>query len=384
LFNAGDLMSLISEHDGARASIQLIALDDVEQWLEAQPELTRAWLTRQSFKAKSGQFAWLPDDHGAPDSVVVGWDGANDFKVLGGLPFSLPEGVYELASDVSDLQVLGWGLGAYHFDRFKAADRAPAELLIPHNLDADELLSFVSAVRLARDLINLPAEELTPSRLAEEAMQLADSQGAQVTVTTGDELLDAGFNTIHAVGRAAADAPRLIDIRWGDPDHPKISLIGKGVTFDSGGLDLKPSSGMRTMKKDMGGAANVLALAELIMTAGLPVRLRVLIPAVENAVAGNAYRPGDIIQTYQGISVEVHNTDAEGRLVMCDALALAAEENPALMLDYSTLTSPPCSATMTRWPKASLLAVPLLAIQSGGCLCIRTTHTCSRATWPML
>jgi leucyl aminopeptidase len=337
-------MSLITEHSGPRTSIQLVKTGEFEQWQARQSGPARAWLERQGFKAASATSAWLPDSEGAPAAVVVGWDGQDDLATLGALPFSLPDGVYQLDSDVSALQVLGWGLGAYQFDRYKTADRSPAELLIPGNLNAGELASQVAAIRLVRDLINLPADELNPQRLADEAVQLADSQGAEVSVTMGDELLAAGCNTIHAVGRAADVAPRLIDIRWGNPSHPAVSLIGKGVCFDSGGLDLKSASNMRTMKKDMGGAANVLGLAQLIMAARLPVRLRVLIPAVENAVSGNAYRPGDIIQTYQGITVEVDNTDAEGRLVMCDALTLAAEEAPELILDYSTLTGSARSA----------------------------------------
>ncbi|MGE0625305.1 MAG: M17 family metallopeptidase [Pseudomonadales bacterium] len=337
-------MSLISKHDGQRTAIQLVTPATLEPWSAGQPPLARSWLERQQFKAKTGQFAWLPGDTGAPDSVVAGWDGKDPLESLGSLPFGLPEGVYELAGTATPLQLLGWGLGAYQFDRYRAPERQPAELLVPAGVDADALLGEVAAIRLVRDLINLPADELNPTRLAEEAVQLADSFGADVNVIVGDDLLAGGFNTIHAVGRAATDAPRLIDIRWGDPAHPKVSLIGKGVCFDSGGLDIKPASAMRTMKKDMGGAANVLGLAQLIMSAALPVRLRVLIPAVENAIAGNAYRPGDIIQTYQGISVEIDNTDAEGRLVMCDALALAAEESPEVMLDYSTLTGSARSA----------------------------------------
>jgi leucyl aminopeptidase len=337
-------MSLINEHDGPRTAIQIIGTAEFESWLNAQPAQSRAWIERQQFEAKSGQFAWLPDDQGAPDSLVVGWDGEEAFTALGSLPLQLPEGTYELAGTASDQQLLGWGLGAYQFDRFKTPERQPAQLLLPANVAAEEIANQVNAIRLARDLINLPADELNPSRLAEEAIQLADSFDAEVAVTVGDDLLAAGFNTIHAVGRAADDAPRLIDIRWGNPEHPKVSLIGKGVCFDSGGLDIKPASGMRTMKKDMGGAACVLGLAQLIMASRLPVRLRVLVPAVENAISGNAYRPGDIIQTYKGISVEIDNTDAEGRLVMCDALALAAEEKPAVMLDYSTLTGSARSA----------------------------------------
>lgn len=337
-------MSLISEHDGPRTAIQIVQTYGFETWQAALPGRARTWIERQQFQAKNEQYAWLPDDQGAPDSVVVGWDGESAFTVLGSLPLSLPEGVYEMASPVNDQQLLGWGLGAYQFDRFKTADRRPAQLLLPANAAAEEIENQVNAIQLVRDLINLPADELNPSRLAEEAIQLADSFAAEVDVIVGDDLLAAGFNTIHAVGRAADDAPRLIDIRWGNPEHPKVSLIGKGVCFDSGGLDIKPASGMRTMKKDMGGAANVLGLAQLIMASKLPVRLRVLVPAVENAISGNAYRPGDIIQTYKGISVEVDNTDAEGRLVMCDALALAAEESPAVMLDYSTLTGSARSA----------------------------------------
>ncbi len=337
-------MSLITDHDGPRTTIQIIPKDGFETWHDTLPDAGRNWIGRQQFKGSSGQMAWLPDDTGAPDSVVVGWDGTDEFAALGNLPFQLPEGVYELATPVTHLQLLGWGFGAYCFDRFKAPERNPSELLIPHDADADALTIQVNAIRLVRDLINLPADELNPSRLAEEAVQLAHSYDAEATVTVGDGLLSAGYNTIHAVGRAADDAPRLIDFRWGNPDHPKVSLIGKGVCFDSGGLDIKPASGMRTMKKDMGGAANVLGLAQLIMASGLPVRLRVLIPAVENAISGNAYRPGDIIQTYKGLSVEVDNTDAEGRLVMCDALALAAEEEPELILDFSTLTGAARSA----------------------------------------
>ena len=337
-------MSLTTEQGGDSTVIQLVKTSDLEAWQGSLSELARNWLTRQQFKAKNGQFAWLPDATGAPESVVAGWDGKDDFGALGNLALTLPEDRYRINGDVSELQLLGWALGAYQFDQYKTAARKPAELLVPEGLDAESLANQTDAIRLVRDLINLPADELTPGRLSEEAVQLADSHNADASVTTGDELLDAGYNTIHAVGRAAADAPRLIDIRWGNPDHPKVSLIGKGVCFDSGGLDLKPASGMRSMKKDMGGAANVLGLAHMIMAANLPVRLRVLIPAVENAVSGNAYRPGDIIQTYKGITVEIDNTDAEGRLVMCDALSLAAEEKPEVLLDYSTLTGSARSA----------------------------------------
>ncbi|MFM8355107.1 MAG: leucyl aminopeptidase family protein, partial [Gammaproteobacteria bacterium] len=214
-----------------------------------------------------------------------------------------------------------------------------------HDLAAIGALAF--ATGLARDLINTPAADLQPGHLAAEAEALADTHGAPCSVLTGDELLDANFNTIHAVGRAAYDEPRLIDFSWGDPAHPLVVLVGKGVCFDSGGLDIKPPNGMRTMKKDMGGAAITLGLAHLVMAAGLPVRLRVLIPAVENAIDGNAFRPGDVIATWKGLTVEIDNTDAEGRLILCDALALAAADKPALIVDFATLTGAARSAVGT-------------------------------------
>ncbi len=337
-------MSLITEPNGNAINIRLIQTDQLEEWLQGLGDKSRAWLAKQQFRAKSGEVGWIPDESGIPAEVAVGWDGQNDLATLGGLPLTLAEGVYQLTEPASELQLLGWGLGAYQFDRYKEGKRQPAELRVPEEHDAEHLANTVAAISLARDLINLPADELTPSRLAEEAVQLADAHGASAEVIEGDELLARNFSAIHAVGRAAADAPRLIDIRWGDPGHPRVTLVGKGVCFDSGGLDIKPANAMRTMKKDMGGAANVLGLAQLIMTANLPLRLRVLVPSVENAISSDAYRPGDIIQTYKGITVEVDNTDAEGRLVLCDALTLAAEESPDLILDYSTLTGSARSA----------------------------------------
>ena len=337
-------MSLIRNSDDTPTPLQLLNRQDYPAWLESQSEHTRAWLERLRFKAESGQIGWISADDGQPSSAVIGWDGEDDLASLGGLPMKLPEGVYQLAHDVTDLQLTGWGLGAYEFDRYKTPSRTPAQLLIPERNDAEAVANMVAAVTLIRDLVNTPADDMTPHTLALEATQVADTHQGEVNITMGDELLDAGFGAIHAVGRAAAVAPRLIDVTWGDPGHPAITLVGKGVCFDSGGLDLKPATGMRWMKKDMGGAAQALGLAQMIMAAGLPVRLRLLIAAVENAVAGNAYRPGDILQTYKGLTVEIDNTDAEGRLVMCDALALAAEDEPELLIDFSTLTGSARSA----------------------------------------
>ncbi len=337
-------MSLSTDTDTTATTIGLIKTPEFESWCTELAPAARQWVSRMQFEAKSGQHAWLPDASGEPAEVVVGWDGADNLATLGSLPYQLPEGTYALSTEVSQLQLLGWGLGAYRFTRYKAAKREPATLLIPQDHDSESLLNTVAAITLIRDLINIPAGDLPPSALADEASQIADANEAECRITVGDDLLTAGFGAIHAVGRAAEDAPRLIDINWGDPALPVVALIGKGVCFDSGGLDLKPAAAMRSMKKDMGGAAHVLGLAQLIMSANLPIRLRVLIAAVENAVSGNAFRPGDVLQTYAGVTVEVDNTDAEGRLVMCDALALAAEAKPALIIDFSTLTGSARSA----------------------------------------
>ena len=337
-------MSLSNDTGATATTIELVKTQDFESWCAELTPSVLQWVSALQFEAKSGQHAWLPDASGEPAKVVVGWDGSDNLATLGGLPYQLAEGTYALSSEVSQLQLLGWGLGAYRFTRYKAAKREPATLLIPDEHDSDSLLNAVAAITLVRDLINIPAGDLVPSALADEASQVADANQAECLITVGDDLLSAGFGAIHAVGRAADDAPRLIDITWGDPGLPVVALIGKGVCFDSGGLDLKPASAMRSMKKDMGGAAHVLGLAQLIMSANLPVRLRVLISAVENAISGNAFRPGDVLQTYAGITVEVDNTDAEGRLVMCDALALAAETKPDLIIDFSTLTGSARSA----------------------------------------
>ncbi len=344
--------------DASATPIELIRTDRFDGWLADQTEQARLVAARQGFKAEPGQHCWLPnrpsgsasgnsaanaqrrpeDSRDESARVAVGWDGQSNLSTLGGLPLALGEGVYRLSSATDELQLLGWGLGCYQFSRYKHPQRSPARLVLPEGLRPERLANLVNAVTLARDLINTPAGDLGPTQLAEEAMQVADAHNAACRVLIGNDLLGEGFGAIHAVGRAAADPPRLVDVRWGEAGHPLVVVVGKGVCFDSGGLDIKPASGMRTMKKDMGGAAAALGLAQLIMAEQLPVRLRLLIPAVENAIAGNAYRPGDILQTYAGISVEVDNTDAEGRLILCDALALAAEERPECMVDFATLT----------------------------------------------
>jgi leucyl aminopeptidase len=324
---------LPSSTTDAGPNLQLVTKDELPQRLQDLSDADQQWVARQGFTGASGQVAWL--DNG---DALIGFSGTYDLSTLGALPFKLPEGQYRLASEVPFLALLGWGLGSYQFSRYKASEREPALLILPDDADSVELIHTVTATNLTRDLINTPAQDMAPSHLQAEVEALAETFGAAVNTTLGDELLDLECGAIHAVGRAADDPPRLMDLTWGNPEHPKITLVGKGVTFDSGGLNMKPASGMRQMKKDMGGAAIALGLAYLIMAQGLPIRLRVLIPAAENAVSGNAFRPGDILNTHKGLTVEIDNTDAEGRLLLCDALSMAASEKPELIVDYATLT----------------------------------------------
>lgn len=313
--------------------IRLIKSSEFQNWQSSLNSEQQAWLERQGFTAKPRQTAWLTE--GESSQVVCGWDGRSDLATLGHLALSLPEGDYHLESDCEGVQILGWALGAYQFDRYKQAKRAPARL---YANASNTVRQAADAIALGRNLINTPAADMNPSHLSAEISEMAESFGAELKVYVGDELLDLGAGAIHAVGRAADDPPRLADLTWGNPDHPKVTLVGKGVTFDSGGLDIKPASGMRLMKKDMGGAATAIALAYLIMATDLPIRLRLLIPMAENAIAGNAFRPGDVLSTYKGLTVEIDNTDAEGRLLLCDALAMASEDKPELIFDFATLT----------------------------------------------
>lgn len=321
--------------------IQLVKTESLDAFSAQLSATDRDWLARQNFTAGSGQLAWL-EQEGAP-LAVVGWDGQDNLATLGGLPLQLPEGDYQLLDSVSGLQLLGWALGAYQYDRYKDAKRKPARLVLPAEASTT-VRHAADAIALTRDLINTPAADMAPSHLSAEIVALAEQFDAHCELIVGDELLDLGAGAIHAVGRAADDPPCLADLTWGDESHPKVTLIGKGVTFDSGGLDIKPASGMRLMKKDMGGAAIAIGLANLIMAAGLPVRLRLLIPMAENAIAGNAFRPGDVLATHAGITVEIDNTDAEGRLLLCDALSIGKADNPDLMVDFATLTGSARSA----------------------------------------
>lgn len=311
-------------------------------WLEAQDERLRRWISATGFKAKPNSVCLVPDESGALLRVIAGITSADDPWALGGLPTTLPRNDYYLETDWSsetlERVTLGWGLGAYRFTRYKAPQQTPARLVIPPDCNARRIRQQLQAITLVRDLINTPAEDMMPEQLAEAVLGLGREFEARIEQVVGEDLLAHHYPLIYTVGRASAHPPRLIRLTWGNETHPKLTLVGKGVCFDSGGLDLKSSSSMRLMKKDMGGAAQVIGLARLIMGLGLPVRLRVLIAAVENAVAGNALRPGDVIRSRKGLTVEIDNTDAEGRLILCDALAEGVADKPDSIIDFATLT----------------------------------------------
>jgi leucyl aminopeptidase len=308
------------------------------------PVEARQFAQANGFAAKPGACLTLPSADGSIAQVVFGLEEATakyrDLFRPGQLPGLLPPGVYRFANAPHDtrLAVLAFALGSYRFGRYRKTDAPDVRLVPPDGIDVAAITRMVEAATLARDLINTPSNDMGPEELALAARELASRFGAGFNCIVGEELTRQNFPLIHAVGMASPRAPRLIDFSWGDLAHPKVTLVGKGVCFDTGGLDLKPSAGMLIMKKDMGGAANVLALAQMVMDAKLKVRLRVLIPAVENAVSGNAFRPLDIFPSRKGITVEIGNTDAEGRLVLADALALACEEKPDLLVDMGTLT----------------------------------------------
>jgi leucyl aminopeptidase len=304
-------------------------------------EAARVYAEASGFEGTSGQLLLVPDAGGVPLAVLFGVAKDASPLALGDLARKLPGGDYRLVCAPEDQHdaALGFALSSYRFERYrKPADKPRPRLMVGEGVDLERLGHLLNGVGLARDLVNTPASDLGPAELADAALKLFADHGGRVRVIEGDALLDEGFPMVHAVGRASDRAPRLVDALWGEETHPKVTLVGKGVVFDTGGLDIKPSSGMALMKKDMGGAASVLALASMIMAAGLPVRLRVIIPAVENAISGSAFRPGDVLASRKGISVEIGNTDAEGRLVLADALALADEDAPDLVIDMATLT----------------------------------------------
>jgi leucyl aminopeptidase len=315
--------------------------EDIRGQLDAR---ARAYVAAAGFEPKAGRHLLVPGPQGEIAGVLFAVEAADDPHLdlfrPGALAGLLPAGSYRFANAPHDsrLAALAFALGSYRFARYRKQNGPEVRLELPGNADGAELGRIVEAVFLARDLINTPANDMGPAELEEAVRKLAARHGASVRAVVGDDLLKENFPLIHAVGRAAARAPRLIDLIWGDPAHPKVTLVGKGVCFDTGGLDIKPEAGMLNMKKDMGGAAAMLALAHMLMDRGTAVRLRVLIPAVENAVSGSAFRPRDVYRSRKGITVEIGNTDAEGRLILADALALADDEEPELIADMATLT----------------------------------------------
>jgi leucyl aminopeptidase len=341
---------MFEENDAAAARpLWLVTEGSLDSWLGAQDAAARSWLEAVRFKAERHQVAAVPGADGGPRMAVLGLGNLATLDELqpwhiAGAPDRLPAGPWHIATALpaqsATTAAIGWAYGSYRFDRYRIKStprKAAASLAPPQLAEMAHVRRVSAALAMARDLINTPACDLTPERLAEQALEMAIRCGAHGHIVTGDALRE-GYPAIHAVGRAAESAPRLVDFSWGDPGAPRVTLVGKGVCFDSGGLDIKGPPGMLLMKKDMGGAACVLALARLVMESALPVRLRVLVPAVENAISGSAYRPGDVLLTRKGLSVEVGNTDAEGRLVLCDALAAADAEKPDLLVDLATLT----------------------------------------------
>ena len=338
--------------------VHAVLAKDLEQFLETARAAESRWLRATGFAAKDGELALVPDDTGALGAAVLGLGKGRDPHALALFSERLPPGVYALgdvpAPFAGARATYAWAIGTYAFERYRGKNKKGAKehprLVVPSGVDGESVSRIATGVFQARDLINTPSNDMGPSELEDAARTVAEQFGARIQIITGDELLRANYPMIHAVGRASVRPPRLIDIVWGKDSHPKVTLVGKGVCFDTGGLDLKNSSGMATMKKDMGGAACVLGLAHMIMDAKLPVRLRVMIPAVENSVSGSAYRPGDVLPSRRGLYVEIGNTDAEGRLVLADALTEADTENPALMFCLATLTGAARAATGMELP----------------------------------
>lgn len=349
--------TIISTEDDATPVI-LVSKDNYESWTQHTSESARGWLKSNRFKPKPGQHVVLPASDGSIECVIAGitanaptmWDVAH-------LATALPVGDYALqavdgapAQNELDALALGWILGGYRFDTYKKKNGLPARLYLSADYNEKRIRALAEATFLTRDLINTPANILGPEALAEAATRIAVQYGAEYEVTVGDDLLKNNYPAIHAVGRAATDQPRLIELTWGNTDHPTVALVGKGVCFDSGGLDIKGAAGMKIMKKDMGGSANVLGVAQAIMAMELPIHLKVLIPAVENAIAGNAMRPLDIVETRAGTTIEIGNTDAEGRVILADAITRATESNPELIIDFATLTGAARVALGTELP----------------------------------
>ncbi|MDB5455781.1 MAG: Leucyl aminopeptidase, partial [Caulobacter sp.] len=338
---------ILAKADGGVIAVHALLETELAAFLAARPGFVTAFAALSEFKAKAGQTLVVPTPEGAVDRVLfgLGAPGAADTMTFRALPAKLPTGDYRIASCPADLApdqvALAFALGAYRFDRYRPrGDAGAPRLVAAEGVDVAEVTAMAHACALARDMINTPANDMGPLQIETIAREIAEQYGAQISVIVGDDLHEANYPAVHAVGRAAdpSRAPRMIEINWGDAGKPLVCIVGKGVVFDTGGLDIKPSSGMRLMKKDMGGAAHALALGRMIMAAKLPVRLAVLTPVVENAISGDAMRPGDVLASRKGLTIEVGNTDAEGRLILADALTRAGELEPVLTIDLATLT----------------------------------------------
>ncbi|MBB38916.1 MULTISPECIES: leucyl aminopeptidase family protein [Hyphomonas] len=328
---------------GADAAVSVwLYTSDAFKSLENDPfPSARAIAKAQGFTGGAGQMVLVPGTDGGVAHVLGGIGDGKDALAVAALSGKLPEGVYKVAADggLSAASIAaGWADGAYRFDRYLKDKSSPPQLAIPEGGAGEALSAEADSIALLRDLVNTPAGDMTPAGIQDVVANLAEEFGAKLTAIVGDDLLEQNYPMVHAVGRAAAAAPRFLELEWGDTSKPQLALVGKGVTFDSGGLDIKPGSGMRIMKKDMGGSAHVIALARLVMATNLPVHLKLYVPTVENAISGDAFRPGDILSSRKGLTVEIDNTDAEGRLILADALTRASECDPDLLLDFATLT----------------------------------------------
>lgn len=335
-------LNIVAQSKNNGIPLALIAKKEFAAWLKKQSPFIRNWLAVNHMTGEPGQCCLLPTKDGKLERAIACISDMPDLWSIANLATALPANRYDietpLKADLATQLALGWALAGYRFTRYKKNDKPLATLVLPKNADMKYVMSMAESVCWARDLINTPAGDMHPRALANEAAQFAKTFSGKATVISGKELLKANYPTVYTVGKAAEVPPHFVDLRFARKGAPKVTLVGKGVTFDSGGLDIKPSGNMKLMKKDMGGAACVLALARAIVETGLKVDLRVLLPIVENAVAGNAMRPLDIVKTRKGITVEIGNTDAEGRLILCDALTEADSEKPDLIIDCSTLT----------------------------------------------
>ena len=330
--------------DAVPVVVDVVTAAEWERISQNLTEAQRIFATEDKFTAKAGQCLRLPEVDGRVKRVLLGMgtdDGTAEMR-LGSLGASLPAGYYRFGTLPAEmdarLAAIAWGMGTYRFDRYLSDKSDPPVLVLEDEAVEAEIMASVAATTLCRDLINTPAGDMGPKALEQAGRDLAEKFGADVSSIIGEDLLKQNYPMIHAVGRAAHEAPRLVEIEWGDPSHPRLAIIGKGITFDTGGVNMKSATGARLMKKDMGGAAHALALSHMIMATNLPVRLHCLLAIAENAVSANAYRPGDILQSRLGLTVEIDNTDAEGRLVLGDALTKAAEQDPVFMIDFATLT----------------------------------------------